>query len=145
MQINRADVAELVDARDLNALRLLKGLTFFGKRDLAFGINLPERSEIWKTFLGASDRPYSRHAACGHAHCARAAGTSLPMHRLHARGAQIVEQALFPLAPTLDHIGMVCRKAEDLPVLADPLGMKISRSQGRIGSNPGHATPDSCD
>jgi hypothetical protein len=32
-------------------LRLLKALTFFGKRDLAFGINLPERSEIWKTFL----------------------------------------------------------------------------------------------
>ena len=39
---------------------------------------------------------------------------------------------VFPLAPTLDHIGMVCRKAEDLPVLADALGMKISRSQGRI-------------
>jgi hypothetical protein len=36
-------------------LRLLKGLIFFGKRDLAFGINLPERSEIWKTFLGASE------------------------------------------------------------------------------------------
>jgi hypothetical protein len=33
-------------------LRLLKGLIFFGKRDLAFGINLPERSEIWKTSLG---------------------------------------------------------------------------------------------
>jgi hypothetical protein len=32
-------------------LRLLKGLIFFEKRDLAFGINLPERSEIWKTFL----------------------------------------------------------------------------------------------
>jgi hypothetical protein len=30
----------------------LKGLIFFGKCDLAFGINLPERSEIWKTFLG---------------------------------------------------------------------------------------------
>jgi len=54
-------VAELVDARDLKALRLLKGLIFFGKRDLAFGINLPERSEIWKTFFGASDGPYSRH------------------------------------------------------------------------------------
>jgi aspartyl-tRNA(Asn)/glutamyl-tRNA(Gln) amidotransferase subunit A len=26
---------------------------------------------------------------------------------------------VFPLAPTLDHIGMVCRMAEDLPVLAD--------------------------
>jgi hypothetical protein len=35
-------------------LRLLKGLTFFGKRDLASGINLPERSEIWKT-LPASE------------------------------------------------------------------------------------------
>jgi len=33
-------------------LRLLKDLIFFGKRDLAFGINLPERSEIWKTFWG---------------------------------------------------------------------------------------------
>jgi hypothetical protein len=31
-------------------LRLLKSLIFFGKRDLAFGINLPERIEIWKTF-----------------------------------------------------------------------------------------------
>jgi len=51
MQINDADVAELVDARDLKSLAL-KGLIFFGKRDLAFGINLPERSEIWKTFLG---------------------------------------------------------------------------------------------
>jgi aspartyl-tRNA(Asn)/glutamyl-tRNA(Gln) amidotransferase subunit A len=39
---------------------------------------------------------------------------------------------VFPLAPTLDHIGMVCRKAEDLPVLADALGMKISRSERRI-------------
>jgi len=28
----------------VNALRLLKGLIFFGKRDLSFGINLPERS-----------------------------------------------------------------------------------------------------
>jgi hypothetical protein len=54
-------------------LRLLKGLIFFGKRDLAFGINVPERSEIWKTFLVASDGPYSRYAACGHAHCARVA------------------------------------------------------------------------
>jgi len=44
-------------------------LIFFGKRDLAFGINLPERSEIWKTFLGLSAGPYSRHAACGYAHC----------------------------------------------------------------------------
>jgi hypothetical protein len=34
-------------------LRLLKGLIFFGKRDLAIGINLPERSEIWKTFWGS--------------------------------------------------------------------------------------------
>jgi hypothetical protein len=33
-------------------LRYLKALTFFGKHDLTFGINLPERSEIWKTFLG---------------------------------------------------------------------------------------------
>jgi hypothetical protein len=33
-------------------LRLLKALTLFGKHDLTFGINLPERSEIWKTFLG---------------------------------------------------------------------------------------------
>jgi hypothetical protein len=36
-------------------LRFLKGLIFFGKRDLAFGISLPERSEIWKTFFGGSD------------------------------------------------------------------------------------------
>jgi len=35
-------------------LRLLKGLIFFGKRELAPGINLPERSEIWKT-LPASE------------------------------------------------------------------------------------------
>jgi hypothetical protein len=35
-------------------LRLLKDLIFFGKRDLASGINLPERSEIWKT-LPASE------------------------------------------------------------------------------------------
>jgi hypothetical protein len=57
-------------------------IIFFGKRDLAFGINLPERSEIWKTFLGASDGPCSRQAACGHAHCARctctAAASSCP-------------------------------------------------------------------
>jgi hypothetical protein len=33
-------------------LRYLKALTFFGKHDLAFGFNRPERSEIWKTFLG---------------------------------------------------------------------------------------------
>jgi len=31
---------------------LLKGLIFFGKRDLAFGINVPERSEIWKIIFG---------------------------------------------------------------------------------------------
>jgi hypothetical protein len=56
-------------------------IIFFGKRDLAFGINLPERSEIWKTFLGASDGPCSRQAACGHAHCARVA-LALPPRRL---------------------------------------------------------------
>ena len=42
-------MAELVDARDLKCLATPKGLIFFGKRDLASGINLPERSEIWKT------------------------------------------------------------------------------------------------
>ena len=86
--ISKADVAELVDARDLkNALRLLKGLIFFGRRDLTFGINLPERSEIWKTFLGASDGPYRRHAVRGHAHCARVA-LALPPHRLHIHDAE---------------------------------------------------------
>jgi len=59
----------------------------FGKRDLAFGINLQERSEIWKTFFGASDGPYSRHAACGYGHCARVA-LALPPHRLHIRDAE---------------------------------------------------------
>jgi hypothetical protein len=59
-------------------LRLLKGLIFFGKRDLAIGINLPERSEIWKTFWGS----LMAHAACGHAHCSRVA-FALPPHRPH--------------------------------------------------------------
>jgi hypothetical protein len=73
MEINRADVAELVDARDFkNALRYLKALNFFGKHNLAFGFNRPERSEIWKTFLGASDGPHCRHSAHNHAHGARA-------------------------------------------------------------------------
>jgi hypothetical protein len=48
-------------------LRDLKALNFSGKHNLAFGFNRSERSEIWKTFLGASDGPYSRHAACGRA------------------------------------------------------------------------------
>jgi hypothetical protein len=29
-------------------LRYLKSLSFFGKHNLAFGFNRPERSEIWK-------------------------------------------------------------------------------------------------
>jgi hypothetical protein len=62
-------------------LRLLKDLIFFGKRDLAFGINLLERSEIWKTFLGASDGRYSRHAACRYAPCF--AATYCPVLSVH--------------------------------------------------------------
>jgi hypothetical protein len=41
----------VVDARDLKCLATPERSHLFGKRDLAFGINLPERSEIWKTFL----------------------------------------------------------------------------------------------
>jgi hypothetical protein len=47
----KADVAELVDARDLKCLAAPERSHLFGKRGLAFGINLPERSEIWKTFF----------------------------------------------------------------------------------------------
>jgi hypothetical protein len=43
-------------------LRLLKGLIFFGKRDLASGINLPERSEIWKTLPGSEFQQKARGA-----------------------------------------------------------------------------------
>lgn len=52
MQINKADVAELVDARDLKCLATSERSHLFGKRDLAFGVNLLERSEIWKHFWG---------------------------------------------------------------------------------------------
>jgi hypothetical protein len=48
----KADVAELVDARDLKCLATPERSHFFGKRDLTFGINLLQRSEIWKTFWG---------------------------------------------------------------------------------------------
>jgi hypothetical protein len=43
-------------------LRLLKGLIFFGKRDLASGINLPERSEIWKTLPASEFQQKARGA-----------------------------------------------------------------------------------
>jgi len=43
-------------------LRLLKGLIFFGKRDLASGINLPERREIWKTFPASEFQQNARGA-----------------------------------------------------------------------------------
>jgi hypothetical protein len=40
----------------------LKGLIFFGKRDLASGINLPERSEIWKTLPASEFQQKARGA-----------------------------------------------------------------------------------
>jgi hypothetical protein len=63
-------------------LRLLKGLIFFGKRDLAFSINLPERSEIWKTFSGplmaltVDTLAAMRTARALHLHCRRIVFTS---------------------------------------------------------------------
>jgi hypothetical protein len=70
-------------------LRLLKRPIFFGKRDLAFGINLLERSEIWKTFLGAFNGPtvmaLQSTPCCGHAHCARVA---FAPYRLDLRNLQ---------------------------------------------------------
>jgi hypothetical protein len=63
-------------------LRLLKGLIFFGKRDLAIGINLPERSEIWKTFWGSLMALTVDMLLAAHAHCARVA-FALPPHRPH--------------------------------------------------------------
>jgi hypothetical protein len=61
-----------------------------GKRDFAFGINLLERSEIWKTFLGAFNSPtvmaLQSTRRCGHAHCARVA-FALP-YRLDLRNLQ---------------------------------------------------------
>jgi hypothetical protein len=39
-------VAELVDARDLKRRAAPENSHLFGKHDLTFGINLPERSEI---------------------------------------------------------------------------------------------------
>lgn len=32
---------------------------------------------------------------------------------------------VFPLAPTLDHVGLICRTAEDLPILAQAVGVKL--------------------
>ena len=64
-------------------MQLLKGLIFFGKRDLTFGINLPERSEIWKTFLGplmalTGDTLFAamRTVRALHLHCRRIVFTS---------------------------------------------------------------------
>ena len=51
IQIKGADVAELVDARDLKFLAPAETLTFFGKRCLDRGPNVRERSKIWKMFL----------------------------------------------------------------------------------------------
>jgi hypothetical protein len=52
MEINDADVSELVDARDLKCLATLESSRLFGKRDFAFGINVPERAEIGKQSFG---------------------------------------------------------------------------------------------
>jgi hypothetical protein len=49
MEINRANVAELVDAWDLNSLRLLRTKRFFAKRPPSFSPNLPEQNVICKT------------------------------------------------------------------------------------------------
>ncbi|WP_229165848.1 amidase [Bradyrhizobium altum] len=38
---------------------------------------------------------------------------------------------VFPLAPTLDHVGLICGNAEDLVLLASALGMDIPRSDAR--------------
>jgi hypothetical protein len=61
-------------------LRLLKGLTFFGKRDLGLGISLPERCEIWKTFLGPL-MALTVNTLLAAMRTARAAGTSLQLER----------------------------------------------------------------
>ncbi|MGY4156299.1 aspartyl-tRNA(Asn)/glutamyl-tRNA(Gln) amidotransferase subunit A [Bradyrhizobium sp. USDA 4461] len=34
-------------------------------------------------------------------------------------------EGVFPLAPTLDHVGLICRKTEDLIILARALGMNV--------------------
>jgi aspartyl-tRNA(Asn)/glutamyl-tRNA(Gln) amidotransferase subunit A len=36
-------------------------------------------------------------------------------------------EGVFPLAPTLDHVGLICNKAEDLIILARALGMNVSQ------------------
>ncbi|MET4296080.1 aspartyl-tRNA(Asn)/glutamyl-tRNA(Gln) amidotransferase subunit A [Bradyrhizobium sp. LB8.2] len=36
-------------------------------------------------------------------------------------------EGVFPLAPTLDHVGLICQKAEDLIILARALGMNVSQ------------------
>jgi hypothetical protein len=83
--VTKADVAELVDARDLKCLATPESPIFFGKRDPAFGINLLERSEIWKTFLEASfgglQWPYSRHVV--------AAMRAAPALLLHCRPTRL--------------------------------------------------------
>jgi hypothetical protein len=78
MEINRAGVPELVDGRDLKCLASPESSHFFGKRDLAFGINLPEQTEIWKTLLGAFDGRHSQHCS---RRCARCAGLQASLAR----------------------------------------------------------------
>jgi aspartyl-tRNA(Asn)/glutamyl-tRNA(Gln) amidotransferase subunit A len=36
-------------------------------------------------------------------------------------------EGVFPLAPTLDHVGLICQTAEDLIILARALGMNVSQ------------------
>jgi hypothetical protein len=55
IEIKDADVAELVDARDLKCLATPERSHLFWKTRSRFRHQPAERSEIWKTLLEASD------------------------------------------------------------------------------------------
>jgi hypothetical protein len=100
-----ADVAELVDARDLKCLVMeslfascdfLKSLIFFGKHDPVLGINVPERSEIWKTLLRVL---MGLAVTCSSAPWARWRGPNLLIVFKHTGVPKTLERALLRESP----------------------------------------------